>query len=214
MNRLLGLSATPIFRISLATFLTLVSTNLVHDSFALDLGTTTERFQQAGRHRNEKSNSMNHEIQPAPIRDDSKGSMSGCAASYPLASFPSETCLVVSFTGTISNTSGNEDNYRFMHEMIGSGFAACNPATMILDFRGLKYDSDEYMCRILDQRLIVKVVVSDLNRDELANLVANKLFLDPKKELFESIAVALDACDDAYRRFLSDGRKKTIAADF
>lgn len=101
-----------------------------------------------------------------------------------------------------------------MHAMIGEGYTACRPATLILDLRELEYETGENMCKILDQKIITKVIVSDLNRQGLTRLVGSVLFLDPKAELFESLADALLACDSAYRQFLIDGRKKIIAADF
>lgn len=157
---------------------------------------------------------MPEEIALTTIKHDTKESIA-CRLGYcPLPSFPQETCLVAEFTGTIDNTTGHEGGYSYMHAMIGTGFAACNPATLLLDLRGLKYDSGDDMCRILDQRLIAKVVISDLNRTGLTNLVSSKLFLDAKKELFESLEGALHACDEAYRKFLRDGRKKIMAADF
>lgn len=157
---------------------------------------------------------MPEEIQLSSIRNETRDSIECRLASCRLPSFPTESCLVAGFGGTINGTGAHESKYSFIHEMIGTGFAACNPATLILDFRNLKYDSGDYMCRVLDQRLIAKVIVSDLNRTGLSNLVGSKLFLDPKKELFESLEDALEACDSAYRQFLRDGRKKTIAADF
>lgn len=157
---------------------------------------------------------MTKEIELTPIRNETRDSMQCRLTSCRLPSFPTETCLVAEFGGTIDSTGAHESRYNFIHEMIGAGFAACNPATLILDFRNLKYDSGDYMCRVLDQRLIAKVIVSDHNRTGLTNLVRSKLFLDPNKELFESLEDALDACDSAYRQFLRDGRKKTIAADF
>lgn len=157
---------------------------------------------------------MPEEIALTPIKNDTQQSIECRLASCPLPSFPKETCLVAEFKGTIDNTSGHKGSYSYMHAMIGAGFAACNPATLLLDLRGLNYDSGDDMCRILDQRLIAKVIISNLNRTGLTNLVGSKLFLTPKNELFESLEDALHACDEAYRQFLSDGRKKTIAADF
>jgi len=157
---------------------------------------------------------MPDEIALTPIKHDTRKSIACRLFSCPLPSFSSESCLVAEFHGTIDNTSGHEGGYGYMHSMIGTGFAACNPATLLLDLRGLKYESGDEMCRILDQRLITKVVVSSLNRDSLTTIISSKLFLDPGRELFESLEGALHACDEAYRKFLRDGRKKTIAADF
>lgn len=157
---------------------------------------------------------MPDEIALTPIKHDTRKSIACRLFSCPLPSFPSESCLVAEFHGTIDHTSGHEGGYGYMHSMIGTGFAACKPAAMLLDFRGLKYESGDDMCRILDQRLIAKVIASDLNRNGLTSLITSKLFLDPSREIFESLECALHACDEAYREFLRDGRKKTIAADF
>ena len=148
------------------------------------------------------------------IRVDKKSSIECRLACCHLPSFAKETCLVVSFTGTIDNTNPYAGGYSYMHAMIGAGFTACNPATLILDLRGLEYDADEYMSKILDQRIVTKVVVSDQNRQSLTRLISSVLFLSPSAELFESPAEALIACDSAYREFLKDGRKRIIAADF
>jgi hypothetical protein len=145
---------------------------------------------------------------------DTKPSIECRLASCRLQSFSEETCLVASFKGTIENSHDYQGGYSYMHAMIGSGFAACNPATLILDFRELEYESGDQMSKILDQRLITKVIISDLNREALTRLIANVHFLDPKAELFDSLSDALNACDSAYGRFLRAGLKKTMASDF
>ncbi len=101
-----------------------------------------------------------------------------------------------------------------MHAMIGNGFAACNPATLILDFAELKYDSGDRMCKMIDQKIVTKVIVSDLNRKGLTNLISAILFLSSKSELFNSLHEAITACDTAYDEYLRAGRKQTIADDF
>lgn len=131
-----------------------------------------------------------------------------------LASFESDVCLVVSISGELQENSEQGDGYEFIHQMIGDGFAACNPATLILDLSELKYSSSDRMLRLLDQRITTKTVASDLNRQQLSNLISGTLFLDPKAELFDSIAHALTACDAAYIEFIRAGRKKIIANDF
>lgn len=101
-----------------------------------------------------------------------------------------------------------------MHAMIGNGFTACEPATLILDLTGLAYDSDDRMCKIIDQKIVTKMIVSDLSRRGLTNLISGVLFLDPHLELFDSLPEALKACDSAYHEYLRAGRKRTIADDF
>lgn len=101
-----------------------------------------------------------------------------------------------------------------MHAIIGDGFAACNPVTLLLDLRQLKYESGNGMLGILDQRLITKVVASDLNRGGLNFLVSSVLFLPTQSILFDTIFDALIACDSAYDDLLRGGRKKIMAADF
>ena len=101
-----------------------------------------------------------------------------------------------------------------MHSMIGDGFAACNPATLILDLKGLEYESGDQMIKMVDQRIITKVVVSEINRTGLTSLIRDTLFLNPVTELFDSVCDALLACDSAYDDFLRGGRKKIMAADF
>lgn len=154
------------------------------------------------------------EIEFNLIRLDAKESIECRLAYCALPSFAAENCLVASFKGTIDDANPYEGGYSYMHAMIGEGFAACNPATLLLDLSELEYESGDSMLRILDQRIIAKVIVSDLNRNTLTNLVSNVLFLDPKDKLFESLPDALMACDSAYRTFLSAGLKKTMAADF
>lgn len=153
-------------------------------------------------------------IQITQLQADSRPAISCRLAHCPLPSFPQESCLIASFSGIIADSDTHEDGYPYMHAMIGSGFAACNPATLILDLRELPYESGDRMSKIIDQRLITKVIVSEVNRDALTRLIASVHFLDPKAELFESLPEALEACDSAYRRFLSAGLKKTMASDF
>jgi hypothetical protein len=148
------------------------------------------------------------------IREDRKPTIESRVEFCLLPSLTSESCLIVSFKGTIDDTIPHAGGYSYMHEMIGVGFAACNPATLILDLRGLEYVSGDSMLRVLDQRIIAKVVVSECNRKGLTNLISNILFLDPNAELFESLDDALAACDSAYLQFLKAGRKRIIAADF
>lgn len=155
-----------------------------------------------------------NQIQLTTILFDTKPSIECSLASCSLPSFAKEACLIASFKGTIDNSTSYQGGYSYMHAMIGSGFAACNPATLILDFQELEYESGDQMSKILDQRLITKVIISDLNRNALTKLIANVHFLDPNAELFESLVEALSACDSAYRRFLSAGLKKTMASDF
>lgn len=131
-----------------------------------------------------------------------------------LPSFPSENCLIATFSGTVVETDSHNSGYKFMHAMIGDGFAASNPATLLLDLRDLEYVSGNQMSRIVDQRIITKVVSSQICFEGLNNLYRSALFLNPSDEIFESVEEALNACDSAYRQFLRDGRKKTIAADF
>ncbi len=131
-----------------------------------------------------------------------------------LPSFPSENCLIATFSGTVVETESHNSGYKFMHAMIGDGFAASNPVTLLLDLRDLKYVSGDQMSRIVDQRILTKVVASPLCFDGLNTLYRSVLFLKPSDEIFESVEDALNACDTAYRQFLRDGRKKTIAADF
>ncbi len=157
---------------------------------------------------------MAEEIELRPISSDNKPSITTRLACCMLPSMPAETCLVVSFSGVIDNSDPYSGGYSYIHSMIGTGYTACNPATLILDLRGLAYTSGEPMCKVIDQRIITKVVVSELNRQGLTNLLNTLLFLDPRSELFESLPEALDACDRGYRQFLRDGRKRTIAADF
>lgn len=159
-------------------------------------------------------NHMSEEIELTTLRLDTQASIECRLACCPLPSYSVETCLVVSFVGTIDDTSSYTGGYSYMHAMIGAGFAACNPATLILDLRELEYESGDSMNRVLDQRIIAKVVVSDLNRNGLTQLVRSVLFLDPQTVLFESVQDAVLACDSAYRDFLRDGRKKIIATDF
>lgn len=158
--------------------------------------------------------SMSEEVELSTLRVDVRSSIESCLASCRLPSFPDETCLVVSFKGRIEDSKPYESGYSYMHSMIGAGFAECNPATLILDIRELYYESGDQMCRILDQRIITKAIVSDLNSKAMSKLVSGTLFLDPSAELFESLPNALRACDSAYREFLRAGRKKIIAADF
>ncbi len=157
---------------------------------------------------------MSKDLQLSLIRADRKPTIESRVESCPLPSLTSESCLIVSFKGTVDDTIPHAGGYSYMHEMIGVGFAACNPATLILDLRGLEYESGDSMLRILDQRIIAKVIISERNRKGLNNLISNVLFLDPATELFESLDDALLACDLAYRQFLKDGRKRIIAADF
>ena len=157
---------------------------------------------------------MSEEIELTEFRTDTQASIECRLACCPLPSLPTETCLIAAFDGTIDDTIIYSGGYSYMHAMIGAGFAACNPATLILDLRGLEYESGDSMTRILDQKVIAKVVVSERNRNGLTQLVGSVLFLNPETELFESLKDALTACDSAYRQFLRDGRKKIIAADF
>jgi hypothetical protein len=157
---------------------------------------------------------MSEEINLSQLKEDKRASIQSRLASCRLPSFPAEICLVASFDGVIENSSSHESGYPYMHAMIGDGFAACNPATLIVDLRGLKYESGDEMCRIFDQKVVTKMVVSDANREGLTRMIAGTFFLEPSTELFDSVENALKACDSAYRKFLSDGRKKIIAADF
>lgn len=157
---------------------------------------------------------MLEEITLSPITQDSSGSLRCTLAYCKLPSFPADNCLVVSFAGTIDETSSYEGGYPYMHARIGNGFAACNPATLILDFAELRYDSGDRMCKMIDQKIVTKVIVSDLNRNGLTNLVSAVLFLNPQNELFNSLPDAITACDTAYDEYLRAGRKRTIANDF
>lgn len=157
---------------------------------------------------------MKQEIQFTPIKADAKQTIQCRLTSCKLPSFAGENCLVAAFSGVIDDVGSHETGYGYMHAMIGDGFAACNPATLILDLRDLRYSSGEQMSRIVDQRIITKVVASNLNRAGLERLYSAVLFLAPESEMFDSVENALNACDTSYRQFLRDGRKKIIAADF
>ncbi len=157
---------------------------------------------------------MSEEIELRHLFSDTKPSIECSAGCCPLPSLAAETCLVIALSGVIHDTDSYSGGYSYMHAMIGAGYTACNPATLILDLSGLEYESGDSMCKVLDQRMITKVIVSDLNRKGLTNLINTLLFLDPRAELFESLPEALDACDSAYRQYLRDGRKRIIAADF
>lgn len=172
---------------------------------------------------------MQDDIKLTFIKTDAKELIQCRLESCRLPSFPTETCLIASFGGSVEETvskseklqsaGSNKSNlpiggYGYMHAMIGDGFAACNPATLILDLHDLKYESGEQMNRIIDQRIITKVVASELNRNGLARIYSSILFLSPEAEMFRSVESALNACDSSYRQFLRDGRKKIIAADF
>lgn len=157
---------------------------------------------------------MPDELHFSPIKENVQESIQCRLLFCKLPSFPSENCLIATFCGTIVETDSHNSGYKFMHAMIGDGFAASNPATLLLDLRNLKYVSGDGMSRIVDQRIITKVVASPISFDGLNNLYRSALFLDPSDEMFESVEEALKACDAAYREFLRDGRKKIIAADF
>jgi len=157
---------------------------------------------------------MKEETPLTAIKEDAKASIRSRLASCKLPSYPAENCLVAAFDGVIEDSGSHESGYGYMHAMIGDGFAACTPATLILDLRGLKYDFGDQMLRIFDQRIITKVIVSDLNRNGLSTLISGTLFLDPNAELFDSLENALNACDSAYAQLVRDGRKKIMAADF
>lgn len=157
---------------------------------------------------------MSEEIELTELRRDARSSIECRLASCRLPSFPQENCLVVSFDGVIEDSNSHESGYGYMHAMIGAGFAACNPAALILDLSGLRYESGDCMISILDQRLVTKVIVGDLNSTGLTSLIESVLFLNPREELFQRLEDALLACDTAYRDFLKDGRKRIIAADF
>lgn len=101
-----------------------------------------------------------------------------------------------------------------MHAMIGNGFTACDPAVLVLDLRDLNYVSDDRMCKLIDQKIVTKVIISELNRKALTDLISGILFLSPEKELFNTLPEALKACDTAYDEYLRAGRKRIIADDF
>lgn len=120
----------------------------------------------------------------------------------------------MSFSGAVDNASSFDGGYPFMHAMIGNGFTACNPAALILDLAELKYEPDDRMCKLIDQKIVTKILVSDQNRQALTSLVSGILFLNPQAELFSSLPEALSACDTAYDEYLRAGRKQIIADDF
>lgn len=157
---------------------------------------------------------MPEEIKLAPIEQTASSSLECKLASCKLPSFPIDNCLVVSFAGRINSATAYEGGYGFMHAMIGNGFTACNPATLILDFRDLRYNSDDRMCKLIDQKIVTKVIVSELNRKAFTDLISGILFLSPEKELFNTLPEALKACDTAYDEYLRAGRKRIIADDF
>lgn len=154
------------------------------------------------------------EFAPTLIKQDAKASIRCRLLSCTLPSFKNEFCLIAEFSGEIEEGTTFDTGYRYIHAMIGDGFAACNPATLLLDLSGLVYESGDAMCKVLDQRIITKTVVSDLNRQGLTRLISSTLFLDPCAELFDTAGDALHACDQAYQHFLRDGRKKMMASDF
>ncbi len=157
---------------------------------------------------------MPEDFELTPLQLDRNSLLKCALSSCALPSFPREKCLLVSFSGTIDKTSHYAGGYPYMHAMIGNGFAACDPAALILDLAELEYESDERMCKLIDQKIVTKLIISDRNRKGITDLVKGILFLDPQRELFETLAEAISACDSTYGEYLRAGRKRIIANDF
>jgi hypothetical protein len=157
---------------------------------------------------------MEEKIQSSQIKENRQASIQSRLYSFKLPSFADENCLVVAFAGRIVETGSPDSGYAYMHAMIGDGFAASNPASLILDLRKLDYSGGDEMIRIVDQRIVTKVVASPVSFNGLKEIYTSVLFLNPASEIFETVGDALIACDAAYREFLRAGRKRIIAADF